>query len=106
MFPLISVTNENVCYLDFSIDSNGECESIDDFLVGDEDCPRDYVRVNSFIKKLVEGVDGFNLSDHRTQVRVWWENDGTMEIRYRFFNEPDQGEFDDFELLNLPRIEC
>jgi hypothetical protein len=29
-----------------------------------------------------------------------------MEIRYRFFNEPDQGEFDDFELLNLPRIEC
>jgi hypothetical protein len=36
---------------------------------------------------------------------VWWNEDGTMDVRYRFYNEPDWGEFDDYELLGLPPVE-
>ena len=66
-------------------------------LLDDED-------VESLIEKL-QGVEGFFQSEHRTQVRIWWNQNGTMDVRYRYFNEPDWGEFDDFELLGLPPIE-
>jgi hypothetical protein len=95
----------NVNYLDISIDYNGECESIDEFLVNTEKTSIDYQRVNEFINQIVNEVEGFNLSEHRTQVQVWWKVNGNMDIRYRYYNEPDQGEFDDFEILDVPRIE-
>jgi hypothetical protein len=28
-----------------------------------------------------------------------------MDIRYRYYTEPDWGEFEDYELLGIPRIE-
>ena len=42
---------------------------------------------------------------NRTQVQVWWKVNGNMDIRYRYFNEPDWDEFDEFEILDVPRIE-
>jgi hypothetical protein len=92
-------------YIDFSIDYDGNCECVDDFLINDEEVS---INDDSDVQPLIEGlqkVEGFYLSEHRTQVRVWWNEDGTMDVRYRFYNEPDWGEFDDYELLGLPPIE-
>ena len=92
-------------YIDFSIDYDGNCECVDDFLINDEEVS---INDDSDVQPLIEElqkVEGFHLSEHRTQVRIWWNEDGTMDVRYRYFNEPDWGEFDDFELLGLPPIE-
>jgi hypothetical protein len=92
-------------YIDFSIDYDGNCECVDDFLINDEEVS---INDDSDVQPLIEElqkVEGFYLSEHRTQVRVWWNEDGTMDVRYRFYNEPDWGEFDDYELLGLPPIE-
>jgi hypothetical protein len=92
-------------YIDFSIDYDGNCECVDDFLINDEEVS---INDDSDVQPLIEvlqKVEGFYLSEHRTQVRVWWNEDGTMDVRYRFYNEPDWGEFDDYELLGLPPIE-
>ena len=92
-------------YIDFSIDYDGNCECVDDFLINDEEVS---INDDSDVQPLIEElqkVEGFHLSEHRTQVRIWWNEDGTMDVRYRSFNEPDWGEFDDFELLGLPPIE-
>lgn len=91
-------------YIDFSIDFNGNCEWIDDFLVNNEEVYIDEEDVQLLIDEL-EKVEGFFISEHRTQVRIWWNEDGTMDIRFRYFNEPDDGEFDDYELLGIPPIE-
>jgi hypothetical protein len=92
-------------YIDFSIDYDGNCECVDDFLINDEEVS---INDDSDVQPLIEElqkVEGFYLSEHRTQVRVWWNEDGTMDVRYRFYNEPDWGEFDDYELLGLPPVE-
>ena len=98
------MTTNKECFIDFSIDYNGECECIDDFVIDNQDVEIDDVDVNPFISRLSR-VEGFFVSDHRTQVRVWWNENGTMDIRYRYYTEPDWGEFEDFELLGIPRIE-
>ena len=90
-------------YIDFSIDYNGECESVDTFLIDDTVQTIDEKDVQPLIDEL-EKVEGFNISEHRTQVQIWWNDDDTMDIKYRYFNEPDWGEFDDFELFGLRPI--
>jgi hypothetical protein len=92
-------------YIDFSIDYDGNCECVDDFLINDEEVS---INDDSDVQPLIEElqkVEGFYLSEHRTQVRVWWNEDGTMDVRYRFYNEPDWSEFDNYELLGLPPVE-
>jgi hypothetical protein len=91
-------------YIDFSIDYDGNCECVDELLINDEEVSIDDSDVQPLIDEL-EKVEGFFISEHRTQVRVWWNEDGTMDIRFRYFNEPDWGEFDDHELLGIPPIE-
>lgn len=91
-------------YIDFSIDYDGNCESVDEFLINDEEVSIDESDVQPLIDEL-EKVEGFFISEHRTQVRVWWKEDGTMDVSFRYFNEPDWGEFDDHELLGIPPIE-
>ena len=91
-------------YIDFSIDYDGNCECVDDFLINDEEVSIDDSDVQPLIDEL-EKVEGFFISEHRTQVRVWWKVDGTMDVRSRYFNEPDDCEFDDYELLGIPPIE-
>ena len=98
------MTENKVSYIDFSIDYNGDCESVDDFVINDESVTIDDEDVNPLIEKLQE-VEGFYISEHRTQVRIWWNEDGTMDIRYRSYDEPDWDEFDDHELLGIPRVE-
>lgn len=98
------MTENKVSYIDFSIDYNGDCEYVDDFIVNNEEVEIDDEDVNPLIKKLQE-VEGFYISEHRTEVRIWWNEDGTMDIRYRYYNEPDWNEFDEHELLGIPRVE-
>ena len=97
-------TTNKECYIDFSIDYNGDCECVDEFVVDNEVIQIDDEDVESLIEKL-QKVEGFFQSEHRTQVRIWWNQNGTMDVRYRSYNEPDWGEFDDHELLGIPRIE-
>lgn len=92
-------------YLDFSIDYDGNIESVDEFSINDEVVEiNDEMDIQPLIEKLTQ-VEGFHLSEHRTQVRIWWNENGTMDIRYRDYTEPDWGVFDDYELLNLPPID-
>jgi len=80
-------------YIDFSIDYNGNCERIDDFLVNNEEVMIDETDVEPLIEELKK-IDGFNISEHRTEVRIWWNEDGTTDILYRYFNDSDSGDFD------------
>ena len=93
-------------YLEFTLDYDGECEDIDTFEVGSENKIDEihFEDVNKFVKELKK-LDGFKVSDHRTWVRVWWFDNGTMSVHFRYFNEPEDGEFDDYELEDLEPIE-
>lgn len=91
-------------YLDFSLDYDGNCEFVDDFVVDGVSVDVSESDVDNLVKELIK-LDGFYVSEHRTQVRVWWNENGTMDIRYRFFNLPEDGEFDDYELIGLTPIE-
>lgn len=98
--------NEKI-YIDFSLDYNGDIECIDELIKdGDDDISGDVPesQLNDFVEKLKE-VEGFNVSDHRTQIRLWIYDDNTMDVYYQFFNEPEDGEFDDIELIGIPSIE-
>ncbi len=93
-------------YLTFSLDYNGECEDVETYMVDGQDLTDDVSTddVDVFVTKLEE-LDKFFVSEHRTEVQVWWLEDGTMDVHYRYFNEPDDGEFDDYELTKLKPIE-
>lgn len=93
-------------YLEFSVDSDGVCEDFQ-YMVGDVDKSNeiDYDQVTAFVNELSEKVDGFMLSEFRTQGWVNWYDDGTMDITFRYFNEPDWAEFDDYELSNVKVVE-
>ena len=98
--------NEKI-YIDFSLDYNGDIECIDELIKdGDDDISGDVPesQLNDFVEKLKE-VEGFNVSDHRTQIRLWIYDDNTMDVYYQFFNEPEDGEFADIELIGIPSIE-
>jgi hypothetical protein len=84
-------------YIDFSIDHNGNCEWIDDFLVNNEEVMIDETDVQPLIEELKK-IEGFNISEHRTEVRIWWNENGTMDILYRYFNDSDSGDFDEHRL--------
>jgi hypothetical protein len=92
-------------YIDFSIDYDGDCESIDDFVINNEDGLDDVTDedVNKLIGNLKK-IEGFMVSEHRTQVQVWWFENGTMNVHFRYFNEPDDSEFDDHELNDIPSV--
>ena len=91
-------------YIEFQIDYNGMVECVDDFVINDVECQIDDEDVTPLIKEL-QKLEGFYLSEHRTEVRVWWNEHGTMDVRYRNYTEPDWGVFDDYELLGIPPIE-
>ena len=97
--------SKETMYIDFSIDYDGDCESIDDFIVNNEEMLDNVTEddVNKLIGKLRK-IEGFMVSEHRTQVRIWWYEDGTMSVHFRYFNEPEDGEFDDIELENIPSV--
>lgn len=93
-------------YLEFSLDYDGQCEDISTFEVEGHDKSEDvyFEDVDNFVKEL-EKLDKFYVSQHRTEVRVYWNEDGTMNVHFRYFNEPEDGEFDDHELNGLEPIE-
>ena len=93
-------------YLEFSLDYDGQCEDISTFEVEGHDKSEDvyFEDVDNFVKEL-EKLDKFYVSQHRTEVRVYWNEDGTMNVHFRYFNAPEDGEFDDHELNGLEPIE-
>ena len=92
-------------YIDFTLDYDYKCEDISTFEVDGQDLTDEvsYESVMNLVTKLKD-VDGFILSDDRTNVQVYWK-DGEMDILFRVFNEPDDGEFDDHELIGIEPIE-
>ena len=95
----------NEMYIDFSLDYNGQCEDISTFEVDGQDFSEDiyFEDVDKFVKEL-EKLDKFYVSEHRTEVQVYW-NEGKMNVKFRYFNEPEDWEFDDEELIGLEPIE-
>ncbi len=83
----------------FSLDYNGQCEDIEDFSYSGQDFTDDisFGDVNKFVKVL-KGIEGFNVSPHRTIVTVIWYDNGTMKVQYDYFTEPD---WDSFKIVNL-----
>lgn len=94
----------NEMYLDFSLDYDGQCENVDTLEIDGQDFSEevDYKKVDDLVKKLTE-LEHFYVSEHRTEVQVYWKND-TMNVSFRFFNEPEDGEFDDYEINGLEPI--
>jgi hypothetical protein len=84
-------------YIDFSIDHNGNCDRIDDFIVDNKDVVINETDVQPLIEELKK-IDGFNVSEYRTEVRIWWNENGTMDILYRYFNDSDSRDFDKHSL--------
>ena len=93
-------------YLEFSVDYEGQCEDFQ-YMEGDIDKSDeiDDDQVTKFVEELSEKVDGFMLSEHRTQGWVNWYDDGTMDLSFRYFNEPEDGEFDDYELFDVNYVQ-
>lgn len=85
-------------YIEFSLDYDGNCECIDTFEVNGEDRINEISEsnVDEFVEKLSK-FDEFLISEHRTEVRVSWFDHGKMFVDFRYFNEPEDGEFDDHE---------
>lgn len=94
---------EQKSYLEFTIDYDGEVEDVFVCDIDGEDVTEeiDWRVLDNFVQKLLE-LDGFFLSDNRTEVRVWWYDDSTMEIHFRDYTEPDWGKFNDHRLKNVP----
>ena len=90
--------------LEFSVDYNGDCE---DFTYTIDGVEIDYINfdeVSEFIKKVEESVEKFFLSEHRTEGVITWNEDGTMDISFRTYNEPDWGNFDNHEINGITPI--
>jgi hypothetical protein len=97
--------------LDYSMDYSQECE---DFTLnvlcdyGDMEDHSDeveYKQVTDFINSLVHVVDGFFLSEDRTEGTINWFDNGTMSITNRMYNSPDWSDFDEVEIENVPSID-
>jgi hypothetical protein len=90
--------------LEFSVDYDGECEDFTFTIDGVEVDTIEYDEVTNFIKKLEEVVEDFWLSEHRTEGVVTWNENGTMDISFRTYNEPDWGNFDEHEINGITPI--
>jgi|Laugresu1bdmlbdd_1035124.scaffolds.fasta_scaffold00241_8 hypothetical protein len=89
----------------FSVDYNGDCEDFTYYVDGVEiEDTINFDEVTDFIKKLEDEVDKFWLSEHRTEGSVDWNEDGTMDISFRTYNEPDWGNFDEYEIRGIKPI--
>jgi hypothetical protein len=89
----------------FSVDFSGECEEYTYTIDGVEIDYIDFDEVTNFIRKVEEVVKDFWLSEHRTEGTINWNENGTMDISFRTYNEPDWGNFDDHEILGITPIE-
>jgi hypothetical protein len=50
-------------------------------------------------------VDGFFLSEDRTEGTINWFDNGTMSITNRMYNSPDWSDFDEVDIENIPSID-
>jgi hypothetical protein len=99
----MTISDKMVTRLEFSLDYNGDCEDVELFQVGDEDLTNEveFNKIDDFVKKLIE-VDGFFVSEHRTEVSIGWDGTGKMVVFFRYFNSPDDRDFDDTEIVIEP----
>ncbi len=99
----MTISDKMVTRLEFTLDYNGDCEDVELFQVGDEDLTNEveFNKIDDFVEKLIE-VDGFFVSEHRTEVSIGWDGTGKMVVFFRYFNSPDDGDFDDTEIVIEP----
>jgi len=97
--------------LDYSMDYSQECE---DFTLNvlcdygdmeDRSGEVEYKQVTDFINSLVDSVEGFYLSEDRTEGTITWFDDGTMSITNRFYNSPNWSDFDEVDIEDIPSID-
>jgi hypothetical protein len=100
---IMTISNKMVTRLEFSLDYDGVCEDVELFQVGDEDLTNEveYNKIDDFVEKLLE-VDGFFVSEHRTEVSIGWNGTGKMVVFFRVFNSPDNFNFSDHEIVIEP----
>ena len=102
-----TMTKTQKVYLEFSVDYDQDIEDVSVFEVEDQDVVEDvkdvYGFVKNFLNRLVSQVDNFFLSEHRTRVQVWVEDD-QMTIHFETFNSPDWSDFDENKIENITPI--
>jgi hypothetical protein len=97
--------------LEYSMDYSQECEDFT-FEVqsnyGDREDHSgevEYKQVTDFINSLVHVVNGFFLSEDRTEGTITWFDNGTMSITNRMYNSPDWSYFDEVTIEDIPSID-
>lgn len=97
---------EQKSYLEFTVDYDGEVEDVFVCDIEGKDITDDveWGDLDNFVQRLLE-LDGFFLSDNRTEIRVRWYNNDTMDIHFRDYTEPDWGKFNDHKLNDVPSFE-
>jgi len=97
-------TNDmNTILLEFSLDPMGDVDEITNLVINDEsvDVDDDEKSVLDFVEGLKK-LDGFMVSEHRTEVRCDLKGDGTMDVDIDYFNfltSPHE-----YKLVGIPRI--
>jgi hypothetical protein len=86
--------------LEFQLDYNGQvdCIDVDDFNITDESV------LDNFVEKLSE-ITEFPISEHRTEIRVYFNENSTMDVRVCSYNSPEWDDFDEYEYNSLPSVE-
>ena len=85
-------------YIEFSLDYEGICESVDTFEIDNveetiQECEVDTYIVPSLTTLLIQ--NGLYLSEHRTEVEISWDDEGGSKTRVRLYNSPDWSDFDE-----------
>ena len=99
-------TNDmNTIFLEFSLDPMGDVDEITNLVINNDSMDVDddstQKSVSDFVERLKK-VDGFLVSEHRTEVRCDLKEDGTMDIDIEYFNfltSPHE-----YKLVGIPRI--
>lgn len=89
--------------LDFSLDYDLECEDFNLYNGDEEIDDVSYDDVTNYVNKLIKEVNEFEVSEHRTEGVIEFKGD-KMEIRLSVFDLPEDGEFHDVVIENIPII--
>jgi hypothetical protein len=92
--------------LEFTMGYDGECEDFN-FTKDDIDLTDNisFDDVTNYIKKLEDTIDKFFLSEHRTEGNIYFNDNGTMDIFFCYFTEPDDDKFKNYKIKKIPTIE-
>jgi len=76
-------TTNKECYIDFSIDYNGECECVDDFVIENEEVSIDDDVLNPLIHQLSR-MEGFFISVSLKIMSCWVSQELSLSLKIKF----------------------